>query len=74
MSSEVKVSRLLTVKELSKATGLATWRLWELVRKGKGPPFVRIGRSIRFPEDAVVQWIREQTNNNQTNHQRMSER
>jgi excisionase family DNA binding protein len=61
--NEVKVPRLLTTRELSERTGLARWRLFELVAKGKGPRVMRIGQTLRFPEDGVVQWIKEQSSN-----------
>ena len=60
--NESKVPRLLTTKQLSKQTGIAYWRLLELVAKGKGPRHMRVGQTLRFPEDGVVAWIDEQTN------------
>ncbi len=59
--SEGRVPRLLTTKELSERTGLARWRVFELVARGKGPRFMRIGKTLRFPEDGVAQWINEQS-------------
>jgi predicted DNA-binding transcriptional regulator AlpA len=61
MDNEVKVPRLLTTRELSERTGLARWRLFELVAKGLGPRVMRVGNTLRFPEDGVVQWINEQS-------------
>ena len=62
MSSELmRVPKLLTVRELSQATGIPTWRLYELVAQGKAPPHLRIGKTFRFPEDGVVKWIHDQT-------------
>ena len=67
MSSEsTSVPRLLTVRQLAELTGLQQWRVYSLVRSGDGPPYVRIGRTIRFPENAVQQWIREQTNHKES--------
>lgn len=54
--------RLLTTKELSAATGIPRWRLFELVRAGRGPRHMRIGKTLRFPEDGVTEWIRERCN------------
>jgi excisionase family DNA binding protein len=60
--NDVKVPKLLTTTQLSEATGIARWRLFELVRQGKAPPFLRVGSTYRFPEDGVLKWIAEQTN------------
>ena len=62
-SSDVRVPRLLTTKELAAATGLPVWRIHELVAQGKGPPYLRVGRTYRYASDAVVQWIKEQSTN-----------
>lgn len=59
MSNELKVPRLLSVKELSDATGLPQWRIYELINKAEAPPCMKIGKTFRFPEDGVVQWIHE---------------
>jgi excisionase family DNA binding protein len=60
--TETEVPRLLTTKQLSEKTGIAYWRMLELVAKGKAPPHMRVGQTLRFPEDSVLRWIREQTN------------
>jgi predicted DNA-binding transcriptional regulator AlpA len=62
MSTETRVPKLLTVRQLHEATGLATWRIYEMVAKGEAPPHMRVGQTLRFPEDGVVQFIREQSN------------
>lgn len=65
MASEtVRLPRLLTVKQLAAETGLPVWRIHEMAARGEGPPRIRIGRTYRFPEDGVRQWMREQSNNN----------
>ena len=63
MDNESKVPRLLTAKALSEETGIAYWRVLELVKQGKGPRVMRVGQTLRFPEDGVLEWIAEQTNN-----------
>ena len=60
MESGVKVPKLLTTRELAAATGLPRWRIHELVAQRKGPPHLRVGRTLRFAEDAVVRWIEAQ--------------
>ena len=64
MSSEIKVPKLLTTRELSEATGIPRWRLFAMVAEGTSPPFLRVGKTYRFAEDAVVKWIAEQSNIN----------
>lgn len=59
--SENKIQRLLTVKELSDQTNLPQWRIYELIALGAAPPWMKVGKTFRFPEDGVVQWIHEQT-------------
>ena len=60
MSESVRIPKLLTVKQLAAATGLPTWRIHELCAQGK-LPYLRVGRTLRFAEDRVVQWIAEQS-------------
>ena len=57
--------RLLRVSEVAQATGLETWRLYALLKAGKGPPCMRIGRTIRISETAMAEWIEEQHCTNQ---------
>jgi len=61
MAGEVRVPRLLTLKEVEQATGIKRWRTYALIQQGKGPRHLRIGKTIRVPEDALVQWIEEQS-------------
>jgi len=61
MSNDVRVPRLLRIKEVAKLTGLAPWRLYEQLARGEGPPHMRVGKTIRVPEDALVKWIEKQT-------------
>ena len=62
MSNDVKVPRLLRLKEVEKLTGLERWRLYQLFAEGKGPPHLRVGKVIRVPADGLVKWIEQQTN------------
>jgi excisionase family DNA binding protein len=64
VSNDTNVPRLLKAKELAALTGIPLYTLRELVKQGKGPPHLRIGTTFRFPEDSVVQWIKEQVNKN----------
>ena len=48
--------RLLTAREVSEATGLAPWRIYELSRDGNIPA-VSVGRSYRYSAPALLEWI-----------------
>jgi predicted DNA-binding transcriptional regulator AlpA len=61
VSSDVKVPRLLTAREVEKIAGIPRWRLYELIKRGEGPPHLRLGNTIRVPEDGLARWIQEQT-------------
>jgi len=54
------IPRLLTVREACKATGLQKWRMYELIKQGKGPRVMHVGRTLRVSEAALVAWIEEQ--------------
>ncbi len=48
--------RLLTAKAVEAATGIPTWRIYELTRSGD-IPHVRLGRAVRYPAAEVTRWI-----------------
>jgi len=54
------VPRLLRVSEVAQATGLEKWRVYALLKAGKGPRSMRVGRIIRVSEVALAEWIEEQ--------------
>ena len=56
-TSGVVVPRLLRVREAAALTGIEDWRFYELLKQGKGPRSMRLGRIIRISEFALVQWI-----------------
>ncbi|NPV90535.1 MAG: helix-turn-helix domain-containing protein [Firmicutes bacterium] len=35
----------------------------EIARKGSGFPFIKQGRIIRIPKDALLEWLRQNTTN-----------
>ncbi|GAA1327443.1 hypothetical protein GCM10009592_14290 [Brachybacterium rhamnosum] len=54
-------NRLLTIPEAAEYLGvsdstLGTWRY-----EKKGPPFVRQGRWVRYPADALEAWLKAST-------------
>jgi excisionase family DNA binding protein len=56
---EMSVPKLFTIKQVAEVTGLQPWRVYELIAQGKGPRSMRLGRTIRVPESALVAWIDE---------------
>lgn len=59
MASETGVPRLLSIKQVAEVTGLQRWRLYELLARGEGPRSMRIGKTFRISEAALVAWIEE---------------
>lgn len=51
-----EIPRLLTAGEVADATGLPKWRIYQLCRFGD-LPHIRLGRSVRFSQAAVSQWL-----------------
>jgi excisionase family DNA binding protein len=48
--------RLLTAKEVASELGLTPFRVYELARLGLLPS-IRLGRSVRFPREALENWL-----------------
>jgi excisionase family DNA binding protein len=53
----------LTVEQLSRRLGLSDRTLLTMRKNGKGPPYVVMGRSIRYRESDVSHWIDENIRN-----------
>ena len=49
---------LLTPKETAARLKVSTSWLAKARMRGDGPPYIPIGRSIRYAEAAVVQWMK----------------
>ena len=60
MAEAIKVPRLLTVKQAAQATGLPRWRLYALLAEGTGPAAMRVGKTYRISEHALIRWIEDQ--------------
>jgi excisionase family DNA binding protein len=58
--TRLPVPRLLTVAQVARLTGVQRWRIYELISRGQGPPVLRLGRTIRVSEAALLRWIEEQ--------------
>jgi predicted DNA-binding transcriptional regulator AlpA len=49
---------LLTAKEIGTRLRVSLSWLAKARMRGDGPPYIRIGRSIRYGEDALAQWMK----------------
>jgi excisionase family DNA binding protein len=54
----VSAINLLSPKEAAKLLKVSTSWLAKARMTGEGPPYIRIGRSIRYSEAAVLQWLK----------------
>jgi predicted DNA-binding transcriptional regulator AlpA len=52
------IAALRTPKEAAQFLKLSTSWLAKARMRGDGPPYIRIGRSIRYSEAAVLQWMK----------------
>ena len=58
MAAQVEsLNKLLTDHEVSRITGAARSTLAKMRLRGDGPPFVRVGASVRYPEDSLRHWV-----------------
>lgn len=51
---------VLTPKEAAHRLKLSTSWLAKARMRGDGPPYIRIGRSIRYSEATLMQWMKSQ--------------
>lgn len=49
---------LLTPKEAARLLKVSLSWLAKARMRGDGPPFIKIGRSIRYSEAALIQWMK----------------
>ena len=49
---------LLSPKEAAKLLKVSTSWLAKARMSGEGPPYIRVGRSIRYSETALQQWLK----------------
>lgn len=54
MASEVKFLTIDDVSEMLQVTRSTVYNL-----KKKGLPFIKLGKNIRFDQDEVINWVRE---------------
>ena len=53
--------RLLTPRETADRLRVSLSWLAKARMRGDGPPYVKIGRAVRYLENAVHQWMKSQT-------------
>jgi predicted DNA-binding transcriptional regulator AlpA len=51
---------LLTAKEAAKTLKVSLSWLAKARMRGDGPTYVKVGRSIRYAETALIQWMKSQ--------------
>ena len=49
---------LLSPKETAKLLKVSLSWLAKARMRGDGPPYIRVGRSIRYTESALLQWLK----------------
>ena len=54
----LEFSALLTPKEAAERFKVSPSWLAKARMRGDGPPYIQIGRSIRYAEAALVQWLK----------------
>lgn len=50
--------KLLTPKEAAQLLKISESWLAKARMRGDGPPFIKVGRAIRYSETALLQWMR----------------
>jgi hypothetical protein len=58
MPAENDLERLFTPKEAAGRLRVSLSWLAKARMLGSGPPFVKFGRSVRYPERALAQWTK----------------
>jgi predicted DNA-binding transcriptional regulator AlpA len=52
---------LLTPKETAQRLKVSLSWLAKARLRGDGPPYIKVGRSIRYPEPGLLQWMKSRT-------------
>lgn len=51
---------LLTIPQAARSLGISRAMLYSLIAKRKGPPVIRLGKSVRVSVASLRKWIEEQ--------------
>jgi len=54
------MKKLLKAKEVAELLGLSTMSIYQRARR-KTIPFIKMGGALRFDEDEIAAWLKEQT-------------
>jgi predicted DNA-binding transcriptional regulator AlpA len=46
-----------TATEVAEMLGVTTKHLASLRKKDEGPPYIRVGEAVRYPDDAFNEWL-----------------
>jgi predicted DNA-binding transcriptional regulator AlpA len=57
---------LLAPREVAQRLRLAPSTLAKLRLRGGGPPYIKLGAAVRYPEDSLIQWIASQRRRDST--------
>lgn len=52
-------AKFWTPEQMANELQITTEYLSQLRSRGGGPPFVKVGRTVRYPQYAVAKWIQE---------------
>jgi hypothetical protein len=60
LAGDGAVTRLLSTEEVAMALSLprSTLDYWRVV--GGGPPWIKIGRRVKYPMDGLIDWLERQ--------------
>jgi hypothetical protein len=58
MSANLTIPNVLTPKEAAYRMKLSPSWLAKARMRGDGPPYIKVGRSIRYAEAALLQWMK----------------
>ncbi len=61
----VKDKLLLTVADFAEVAQVSLPVAYRIIHSGNGPDFIRVGRAIRIPTEAVEEWITANRGGNQ---------
>lgn len=54
---QINTERYEPAVQFSRITGISTSTFSKLRMRGSGPPYVKIGRSVRYPVRAGLEWM-----------------
>jgi excisionase family DNA binding protein len=57
----------LTLREVAQYLRFSESTVYRMVKKGKGPPAIKVGKVWRWSKASVDQWVEEQYQNNKHN-------